>query len=75
MLIALALSALAPFTRRGGGRLVHALSAPVGYLFRPYIIYRIRERTAREFGGGGHAPPRLVTGFFRRPEVPVLAVR
>ncbi|MEV4889302.1 respiratory nitrate reductase subunit gamma [Nonomuraea sp. NPDC055795] len=30
---------LFPFTR-----LVHALSAPVGYLFRPYIVYRSRLR-------------------------------
>ncbi|WP_157249489.1 respiratory nitrate reductase subunit gamma [Nonomuraea typhae] len=29
--------ALFPFTR-----LVHALSAPVGYLFRPYLVYRSR---------------------------------
>lgn len=37
VLIGLALFALWPFTR-----LVHAFSAPVGYLFRPYIIYRSR---------------------------------
>ena len=37
VLIAFALFALFPFTR-----LVHALSAPVGYLFRPYIVYRSR---------------------------------
>ncbi|MCV7103952.1 respiratory nitrate reductase subunit gamma [Mycobacterium palustre] len=36
--IALALFALWPFTR-----LVHAFSAPVGYLFRPYIVYRTRD--------------------------------
>lgn len=36
--IALALCALWPFTR-----LVHAFSAPVAYLFRPYIVYRSRE--------------------------------
>ncbi|WP_440205433.1 respiratory nitrate reductase subunit gamma [Campylobacter coli] len=23
--------------------MVHAFSAPIGYLFRPYIIYRSRE--------------------------------
>jgi nitrate reductase gamma subunit len=34
----LALFALWPFTR-----LVHALSAPIGYLFRPYIVYRSRD--------------------------------
>jgi nitrate reductase gamma subunit len=27
-----------PFTR-----LVHAFSAPVGYLFRPYVVYRRRQ--------------------------------
>jgi len=37
-LMGLALFALFPFTR-----LVHAFSAPVGYLFRPYIIYRTRD--------------------------------
>ena len=33
----MALFAIWPFTR-----LVHAFSAPVGYLFRPYILYRSR---------------------------------
>ena len=37
-LIAMALFALWPFTR-----LVHAFSAPVAYLFRPYIVYRSRS--------------------------------
>ena len=37
-LVGLALFSLFPFTR-----LVHAFSAPVGYLFRPYIIYRTRD--------------------------------
>lgn len=36
-LIGMALFALFPFTR-----LVHAFSAPVGYLFRPYLVYRSR---------------------------------
>jgi len=35
---AMALIALWPFTR-----LVHVFSAPVGYLFRPYIVYRSRD--------------------------------
>lgn len=35
--IALVLFAIWPFTR-----LVHAFSAPFGYLFRPYIVYRTR---------------------------------
>jgi nitrate reductase gamma subunit len=36
-LIGMVLFALWPFTR-----LVHAFSAPIGYLFRPYIVYRSR---------------------------------
>ncbi|GAA3577246.1 respiratory nitrate reductase subunit gamma [Nonomuraea rosea] len=38
-LIGMALFVLFPFSR-----LVHALSAPLGYLFRPYIVYRSRSR-------------------------------
>lgn len=38
ILVGLALITLVPFTR-----LVHMLSAPVQYLFRPYIVYRSRE--------------------------------
>jgi nitrate reductase gamma subunit len=37
-LVAFALFALWPFTR-----LVHVFSAPVGYLFRPYVVYRSRD--------------------------------
>lgn len=37
VLIAMLLFATWPFTR-----LVHAFSAPVGYLFRPYVVYRRR---------------------------------
>jgi nitrate reductase gamma subunit len=40
--IALVLFALWPFTR-----LVHVFSAPIGYLFRPYIVYRTRDVAAR----------------------------
>jgi nitrate reductase gamma subunit len=40
-LIGMALFALWPFTR-----LVHAFSAPVMYLFRPYVVYRRRETAA-----------------------------
>ncbi len=36
-LIGMLLFAIWPFTR-----LVHAFSAPIGYLFRPYIVYRSR---------------------------------
>ncbi|TMR89525.1 respiratory nitrate reductase subunit gamma [Nonomuraea basaltis] len=38
-LFGMALFVLFPFSR-----LVHALSAPLGYLFRPYIVYRRRPR-------------------------------
>jgi nitrate reductase gamma subunit len=38
VLIAMLLFASWPFTR-----LVHAFSAPVGYLFRPYVVYRRRN--------------------------------
>ncbi|WP_214327037.1 respiratory nitrate reductase subunit gamma [Nonomuraea sediminis] len=37
VLAGMVLFAVFPFTR-----LVHALSAPIGYLFRPYIVYRSR---------------------------------
>ena len=37
-LIGMALFALWPFTR-----LVHAFTAPIQYLFRPYIVYRSRD--------------------------------
>ncbi len=36
-LIGMVLFAIWPFTR-----LVHAFTAPVGYLFRPYVVYRSR---------------------------------
>jgi nitrate reductase gamma subunit len=45
-LIAFALFALWPFTR-----LVHVFSAPVGYLTRPYIVYRSRDDA---MAGGGN---------------------
>jgi nitrate reductase gamma subunit len=38
VLIGMLLFATWPFTR-----LVHAFSAPVGYLFRPYVVYRRRQ--------------------------------
>jgi nitrate reductase gamma subunit len=41
-LLAMLLFALWPFTR-----LVHVFSAPVGYLWRPYIVYRSRDPRAR----------------------------
>jgi len=47
VLSAFALFALWPFTR-----LVHVFSAPLGYLFRPYIVYRSRDAVR------GARPPR-----------------
>jgi nitrate reductase gamma subunit len=52
VLIVLALFALWPFTR-----LVHAFSAPIAYLFRPYIVYRSREM-ADKLEPVGSAPRR-----------------
>ena len=47
-LVGMMLFAIWPFTR-----LVHAFTAPVHYLFRPYIVYRSRDR-----GTAGSRPPR-----------------
>jgi nitrate reductase gamma subunit len=52
-LIALTLFALWPFTR-----LVHAFSAPIAYLFRPYIVYRSREVAAKNEMVGSAPRPR-----------------
>lgn len=49
-LIGMVLFAIWPFTR-----LVHAFSAPIGYLFRPYIVYRSRDATR---AAPGARPPR-----------------
>ena len=38
-IVGMLLFALWPFTR-----LVHAFTAPLHYLFRPYIVYRSRDR-------------------------------
>jgi nitrate reductase gamma subunit len=46
VLLAWVLFAVWPFTR-----LVHVFSAPIGYLTRPYVVYRSR-------GGGAARPPR-----------------
>jgi nitrate reductase gamma subunit len=48
-LIAMSLFALWPFTR-----LVHVFSAPVGYITRPYIVYRSRDYQQL----GSHTPRR-----------------
>ena len=47
VLVAMLLFAMWPFTR-----LVHAFTAPVHYLFRPYIVYRSRD--ARPARGASH---------------------
>jgi respiratory nitrate reductase gamma subunit len=49
VLIGLSLFALWPFTR-----LVHAFSAPIGYLFRPYIVYRSRDDATKADLVGSH---------------------
>jgi nitrate reductase gamma subunit len=48
VLVALLLFTVWPFTR-----LVHAFTAPVHYLFRPYIVYRSRDLPT---GAGARAP-------------------
>ena len=53
-LAAIALFALWPFTR-----LVHVFSAPLGYLTRPYIVYRSRDDVQL---GIPHPPPGLGAG-------------
>jgi nitrate reductase gamma subunit len=49
VLIALVLFALWPFSR-----LVHAFSAPIAYLLRPYIVYRSRDAAAKDELVGSH---------------------
>lgn len=49
-LVGMLLFTIWPFTR-----LVHAFTAPVHYLFRPYIVYRSRDRAG---GSGSRTPPR-----------------
>lgn len=60
---AFALFALWPFTR-----LVHAFSAPVGYLWRPYIVYRSKdaERLGSAATRPGWEPPELKQSQTRR---------
>jgi nitrate reductase gamma subunit len=43
VMIGLVLFCLWPFTR-----LVHAFSAPIGYLFRPYVVYRSRDVAGKD---------------------------
>jgi nitrate reductase gamma subunit len=58
ILAAFALFAFWPFTR-----LVHAFSAPVGYLTRPYVVYRSRDTRAalRPARPGWDGPPQAPT--------------
>jgi nitrate reductase gamma subunit len=49
VMIALLLFCLWPFTR-----LVHVFSAPIAYLFRPYIVYRSRDAAANNDLVGSH---------------------
>ncbi|MCK0177235.1 MULTISPECIES: respiratory nitrate reductase subunit gamma [Mycobacteriaceae] len=53
VIIALVLFCLWPFTR-----LVHVFSAPIGYLFRPYIVYRSRDVSPKGELVGSHPPRR-----------------
>jgi nitrate reductase gamma subunit len=56
-LLGMALFALWPFSR-----LVHAFAAPVGYLVRPYIVYRSRgTHPVTEVHGTGPYPARHTT--------------
>ncbi|GAA3532275.1 nitrate reductase subunit gamma [Aeromicrobium flavum] len=50
VLVAFLLFSMWPFTR-----LVHAFTAPLHYLFRPYIVYRSRDAA---LGAGARAPKR-----------------
>jgi nitrate reductase gamma subunit len=43
VIMGLALFCLWPFTR-----LVHAFSAPIAHLFRPYVVYRSRDTTGKD---------------------------
>lgn len=58
-LVAMVLFAYWPFTR-----LVHVFSAPVGYLTRPYLVYRSRDQRPGR-GSGTRAPQR----GWERPEL------
>jgi nitrate reductase gamma subunit len=68
VLAAFALFAFWPFTR-----LVHAFSAPVGYITRPYVVYRTRGagvgaglRPARRGWGGPPTAPFIPSGKERK---------
>jgi len=60
VLVGLLLFTIWPFTR-----LVHAFTAPVHYLFRPYIVYRSRDARPRA-GARPERPGWAGTGTFDR---------
>ena len=67
-LVGMLLFALWPFTR-----LVHAFTAPLHYLFRPYIVYRSRDdrrrhrRRARPRAAGARSAPATATATAADP--------
>jgi nitrate reductase gamma subunit len=64
ILMAFALFAFWPFTR-----LVHAFSAPVGYVTRPYVVYRSRDGRPglRPGRPGWEGPPRAPSSRTKTP--------
>ena len=70
-LVGMALFIIWPFTR-----LVHAFTAPFHYLFRPYIVYRSRDRDGGRTGGragarpGGRAGSRAGASAVHNPNAP-----
>ena len=72
-IVGMLLFALWPFTR-----LVHAFTAPLHYLFRPYIVYRSRDRqtsgTRQAAPAGAASAPPTATGS-ADADAPTLASR
>ena len=68
-LIGLVLFAIWPFTR-----LVHVFSAPVGYLTRPYIVYRSRDDRPGT-ATGSRVDRRRRRGFAARLTDPAVSLR
>ncbi|MGW2866143.1 respiratory nitrate reductase subunit gamma [Streptomyces sp. NPDC001205] len=72
-LLAMALFAAWPFSR-----LIHAFTAPVGYLVRPYVVYRSRARPTPLPPPGRRSPPHreaaraalIPLGALSRPPTP-----
>ena len=61
-MVAMLLFALWPFTR-----LVHVLSVPIFYLWRPYVVYRSRSDRSGQPGRRGPAGARRTTGCAASP--------